>query len=417
MKKLILFIEKFARILQGAASDLVGRCDPLTKQYAEAIAHYHDNTLAAQAYWKGRVALYAILRGLGVSEGDEVILPGYTCVVVPNAIMFCKAKPRYVDINPITYNIDPDALDTVMNKRVKAVMAQHTYGIPADIDRILEWGKRNKVPVFEDCCHVFGSRYKGRLCGTLGIASFFSGQWTKPFSTGFGGVAVFNDKVLAERVLQITEQEAYKPGKLESLILAAQLLVYHTFVYPATFTLCVETYRWLGRHGLAMPSGTRSETTGVGGLPTDYFKTSSAVQGACGTFEVFCGDFSESHRRRLAEFYKEQLCKAKWPVPDLPDYCDPVYLRYPVRVKNKMEMMRLASKHFIELGDWFNRPLHYAKSETLKPFGYEVGMCPKAEKAAREVINLPLHPRVSLGHAKRAMALVLKYGKPVELPD
>jgi dTDP-4-amino-4,6-dideoxygalactose transaminase len=417
MEKPAHFIQKFARIIQGASSDLIGWREPLTNRYAKAMALYHNNALAAQAYWKGRVALYAILRGLGISEGDEVILPGYTCVVVPNAIMFCKAKPRYVDINPITYNIDPDTLDTAINNRVKAVMVQHTYGIPADIDRVFEWGKRNTVPVFEDCCHVFGSRYKGRLCGTLGVASFFSGQWTKPFSTGFGGVAVFNDKVLAERVLRITKQEAYEPGKLESLILAAQLLVHHIFVYPATFTLCVEAYRWLGRHRLAMPSGTKSEITGIGELPTDYFKTSSAVQGACGIFEVLRGDFSKSHRRRLAEFYEEQLCKAKWPLPKLPDYCDPVYLRYPVRVKNKEEMMRLASKHFIELGDWFDRPLHYAKSETLKPFGYEIGMCPKAEKAAREVINLPLHPRVSLGHAKRAVALVLKHGKAVELSD
>lgn len=416
MKKLAHFVQKFARTLQGTVNDFVGRREPLTNQYAEAMAQYHGDAPVAQAYWKGRVALYAILRGLGVSEGNEVILPGYTCVVVPNAVMFCKAKPRYVDINPITYNIDPDALDTVMNGHVKVVMVQHTYGIPADIDRVLEWGKRHAVPVFEDCCHVFGSRYKGRLCGTLGVASFFSGQWTKPFSTGFGGVTVFNDKVLGKRALEITEQEAYKPGKLESLILAAQLLVHHAFVYPATFTLCVETYRWLGRHGMAMPSGTKSEITGIGDLPTDYFKTSSAVQAACGIFEVLWGEFSRIHRRRIAEFYEEQLRKARWPLPELPDYCDPVYLRYPIRVKNKDEMMRLASKHFIELGDWFDRPLHYAKSETLEPFGYTVGMCPKAEKAAREVINLPLHPRVGLGHAKRAVALVLKYGKPVELP-
>ncbi|MGB2938126.1 MAG: DegT/DnrJ/EryC1/StrS family aminotransferase [Phycisphaerae bacterium] len=413
---LAYFCKKTCRILQGACDDLVGRRLPLTTRYAEAMARYHGQTPHAHAYWKGRVALYAILRGLGVCEGDEVILPGYTCVVVPNAIMFCKAKPKYIDIDPITYNLDPTGLDAAMSDRAKAIMAQHSYGIPADLDPIMAWGSRHGVPVFEDCCHVFGSRYKSRLCGTMGAASFFSGQWTKPFSTGFGGIAVFNDEEVGRRAREITEQEAYRPGKLESLILAAQLLVHHAFVYPASFTFCVETYRWLGRHKMAMPSGVKSELTGIGELPEDYFKTSSAVQAACGIFEVKRGASSEAHRRRVAAFYEEELQKAKWPMPELPDYADPVYLRYPVRVQNKQEMLRLASKHFIELGDWFDRPLHYAKSETLEPFGYEDGMCPKAEKAAREVVNLPLHPRVGLGHARRTMKLLLTHGKPVELP-
>ncbi len=412
---LVHFTAKALRVCQGAVCDLVGARKGLNGAYAGAMAEFHDGAPYAYPYWKGRVALYAILRALGVSEGDEVILPGYTCVVVPNAVRFLKAKSRYVDIDPVTYNLDPDGLDAVVTDRTKAVMAQHTYGIPADFDRIQEWGRRHDVPVFEDCCHVFGSRYKRRLCGTLGAASFFSGQWTKPFSTGFGGVAVFNDEEAGRRALEITEQEAYKPGRLEAFILAAQLLVHHMLVYPASFTFCVETYRWLGRHKMAMPSGVKGELYG-GELPTDYFKSSSAVQAACGLFEVHRGMHSYLHRKRLAAFYEEQLTRAKWPMPELPSWADTVYLRFPVRVQNKQEMLHRAARHFIELGDWFDRPLHYAKSETLEPFGYEEGMCPNGEKAARECINLPLHPRVGLGHAKRAVRLLLKYGKPVELP-
>ena len=413
---LIHFSAKTLRVMQGMACDFFGARRGRTKAYTDAMAEYHDNACGAMAYWKGRVAMYAILRAIGVQEGDEIILPGYTCVVVPNAVMFCKAKPVYVDIDPITYNLDASKLAAARTERTAAVMAQHTYGIPADYDAIAEWARGENLPVFEDCCHVFGSRYKGRLCGTMGAASFFSGQWTKPFSTGFGGVAVYNDEALARRAEEIARAEAYQPGRLESLVLGIQLLVHHALVYPATFTFCVESYRWLGRHGLALASAGKKEMTGIGELPTDYFKMSSAVQATAGLSEIHRGMHSYLHRKKLAAFYEEELRRAKWPMPDLPPWADPVYLRFPVRVKNKEEMLRLGSKHFLELGDWFDRPLHYATSPNLEPFGYYEGMCPVAEKAARECINLPLHPRVGLGHARRTVRLLLKHGQPVDMP-
>ena len=141
----------------------------------------------AFAFWKGRVAMYAILKALGVGKADEVILPGYTCVMDVNPVKYLGATPVYVDIEPVTYNMDVRLLEARLTPRTKVIVAQHTYGYPCDMDAIMEIAARHGLPVVEDCCLALGSRYKGRRCGTFGVAAYWSFQWNKPFTTGSGG--------------------------------------------------------------------------------------------------------------------------------------------------------------------------------------------------------------------------------------
>ena len=90
----------------------------------------------AFGFWKGRVALYAILRAMGIGEGDEVIIPGYTCVMAVNPIVYVGAKPVFVDIEPATYNMDPALIESHVTARTKLIIAQHTYGYAADLEAI-----------------------------------------------------------------------------------------------------------------------------------------------------------------------------------------------------------------------------------------------------------------------------------------
>ncbi len=83
-------------------------------------------------YWKGRVALYALLKAMGIEEGDEVILPAYTCVVVPNAILYLGAKPVYVDVSTKTHNMGIEAVSAAISDRTKAIFCQNTYGLSSD---------------------------------------------------------------------------------------------------------------------------------------------------------------------------------------------------------------------------------------------------------------------------------------------
>ena len=133
-------------------------------------------------FFKGRDALHAILRAANIGSGDQVLLPGYTCVVVPNAINYLGAEPVYVDIEDKTYNIDCDILEngagSLWNpEQTKAIIVQHTYGIPCDMDRILEFAKKHNLFVIEDSCHALGSTWRGQQVGSFGDAAFFSSQW------------------------------------------------------------------------------------------------------------------------------------------------------------------------------------------------------------------------------------------------
>jgi len=161
----------------------------------------------AFAFWKGRVALYALLRALEVGAGDEVILPGYTCVMNVNPIKYAGAKPVYVDIEPDTFNMNVNLLKEKITNKTKVIIAQHTYGYPCEMDMIMKIAQSRGIPVIEDCCLALGSKYKGRMVGTFGRAGYFSSQWNKPYTTGLGGMVITSDRQLAERI-------AFGPGSL-----------------------------------------------------------------------------------------------------------------------------------------------------------------------------------------------------------
>ena len=192
---------------------------------------------------KGRVGLYTGLRALGLPRGSTVLMPGYTCLVVPSAVQFAGLKSAYVDIDPHTYNIDPRRLKNVAGDRISAFIVQHTYGIPCDMSQTRQWAEARGIPLIEDCCHAFGTRIDGRLCGTFGAFAFLSGQWSKPFSTGLGGMLLVNDTVLADRVGRMIDEEAAAPGHWRNLLLAAQIMAHRWLVRPSTAGRITEWYR------------------------------------------------------------------------------------------------------------------------------------------------------------------------------
>ena len=144
-------------------------------------------------YFRGRVALHAILNGLGIGSGDEVALQAFTCVAVPEGIMATGARPVWIDIESDGYNMAPESLESRITPRTSAIVVQHTYGIPADLERILSIAERHQIPVIEDCCHTLASTYHGKPVGSFGVASFYSFEWGKPLVAGIGGAAVVND--------------------------------------------------------------------------------------------------------------------------------------------------------------------------------------------------------------------------------
>lgn len=147
----------------------------------------------------GTVALHLALEALGVGPGDEVIVPDLTFAATINAVLYARATPVIVDIDPATWNIDPKQVEKAVTKKTKAIIPVHLYGQACQMDELLEIAARHKLFIVEDCAEAIGTRYKGRPVGSFGDISTFSFFGNKTITTGEGGMLLFKDKKLYER--------------------------------------------------------------------------------------------------------------------------------------------------------------------------------------------------------------------------
>lgn len=362
-------------------------------------------------FFKGRVALHAILEAAGIGQGHQVLLPGYTCVVVPNAVLYRGAEPVYADIDPATFNLDPAALEAGCGRtwspdRLRAVIVQHTYGLPADIDRIGAFARAHGLLVIEDACHALGSRWQGRPVGALGDAAFFSSQWSKPVTTGLGGWAEIAQPEMAAAVSAVAARYPC-PGALAGLRLQAQYLAYRALYRPRLFWGLQGLYRTLGRLGLVIGSSTGAELDCR--MPDDYRRRMGPLQERTLARLLDQAAKAAATRRTNAALIERELERHHLPRAHVPVGCDPVWLRYPLRVGNKDALLAAARAARVELGDWFLAPVH-PNLTRWEQAAYRAGSCPEAERASREVINLPTHPGLDPAEIARIVRFVAERG-------
>jgi len=151
------------------------------------------------AVCNGSAALDAAVAALGLRAGDEVILPSFTIISCAAAVVRAGATPVLVDSDPITWNMDAAQVDDAVTPRTRAIMVVHIYGLPVDLDPILEIAQRRGIAVIEDAAEMHGQTYRGRPCGSFGELSTFSFYPNKHVTTGEGGMIVTDDPALAER--------------------------------------------------------------------------------------------------------------------------------------------------------------------------------------------------------------------------
>ena len=159
----------------------------------------------------GTAGLHLCLRALGVSEGDEVILPSFTFISGGNVILYERARPVFVDIDPCTLNIDPGKLERSITPKTRAILAVHTFGHPADLDPIMDIARKHGLPVIEDACEAIGARYRVRPVGGIGDFGVFGFYPNKPITTGEGGMVVTRDPQMAAMIRALRNQ-----GRMES---------------------------------------------------------------------------------------------------------------------------------------------------------------------------------------------------------
>lgn len=362
---------------------------PSLRAYEQAFAGY-IGVKHGYSFSSGRVALFGILKALNVGDGDDVLVQAPTHVVVANAVKYTGARPVFVDSTADTCNVNLAALEQALTAQTRAIILQHTFGIPADLDAVLHTAGQRGIPVIEDCVHALGASYRGAHVGSLGRAAFFSTEETKTISTTMGGMAVTHDDSLAAQ-LQIFQQQCAFPSRWLTARYLAKLISYHLLTEPHLHQYTRALYEALGsRNPLPGPT-TREEISGA--RPAGYERRLSNAQALVGLRQLQRIDQNLAHRAKIAAAFRGRLQPLGFAMPHPPPGATPAYVRFPVCVEDRRSVVEAAARHAV-LGTWFTSVLEEAVDPGVG--GYAAGSCPAAEVLSQCLVNLPTHERVSL---------------------
>jgi perosamine synthetase len=314
------------------------------EEFEEAFAAY-IGTKYAVATSSGTAALHIALLASGIRSGDQVITTPFSFVATGNAVLFCGAKPVFVDIEENTFNISPDLIRNRITPRTKAVLAVHLYGQPCELEQIVEICQDHNLVLIEDACQAHGAEYRGRRVGSFGVGCF-SFYPTKNMTTGEGGMITTNDEYVAKRARMIRDHG--QDGRYNHEIM-----------------------------------GYNYRLTDLG-----------AAIGVC-------------QLRKLDQFNQKRIENAAYLADEIknirglvPPYVGPnvkhVFHQFTVRVTEDFGVSRDAlQRRLSEMG--IGSAIHYGRlicqQRLYSDLGYDKRL-PVAERAAREVLCLPVHPRL-----------------------
>ena len=382
------------------------------RRFAETVLG--DADVPAVAFWRGRVTLWAMLRALDVTEADEVVVPAFTCEMVPAAVRFAGATPVYADVAPGTCDASPETAAACLSPATRAVLCQHTYGVPQPMaawERLADEAAGGRgATLIEDCCQLIQVGQDEGRPGRMGAAAFFSSQWSKPYSTGLGGVAVFRDRALGEKVRAIRDGFPREGDRGRARSLAFQVLLYALTVRPWTRATVAFLYRAAQRAGLVRGTTTREEYGET--MPEDYAARGLNIQADLGCAELDRWAENVTHRTALTRLVLEGLARTGADLRHLPaaDTAGPLWT-VPVFVENRDEMLHLASRRSLPLATWFDVPPAHVAPATAARYAYRPGQCPGAEWLLPREIHLTTGPPTSAARAEAAIRLLERHAQ------
>ncbi len=358
----------------------------------------HTGSTDAIAFSTGREALAAVLQSLGIGYGDEVIVQAYTCIVVPHAVIWSGAHPIYADIDE-SLNIDPTLIQRLITSKTKAVVVQHTFGVPANLQAIRKMCDEHQLFLIEDCAHALGAMYKGRAVGSWGDAAIFSFGRDKVVSGVSGGMAVARSEDACKRL-----RDFQKKAPLRSRRWVMQNLL-HPLLIPLFLRL-------MGRRRIGTAALRTSQYFRI--LNKVYTRQELDSQPPAALFhkmpqamaslahdqleqelETFC-----DHRARLAGIYSAWAESRGLTQQVIPQQTQPSLLRFTLLVPRPFRIITLARAAGFVLGDWYASVIMPRPRDEQALF-YEPGSCPKAESAAKQSLNLPTHIHMTDADAEK----------------
>jgi perosamine synthetase len=181
---------------------------PELEEFEEAISVLHQMPHVV-AVSSGTAGLHLAIRALNIGEGDEVILPSFTFIAAANAVRYEHATPVFVDIDPVTLNMDPACVEAAITPRTRAIIVVHTFGVPAQLEALMQIAHRHNLAVIEDACEAIGATYNDQRVGSFGDISVFAFYPNKQITTGEGGAVLVRDSRLASRIRALRNQGRY----------------------------------------------------------------------------------------------------------------------------------------------------------------------------------------------------------------
>jgi len=186
-------------------STYVSTAGPFVPEFENKFASYVKSKRAVSMQ-SGTAAIHIALHELGIGQGDEVIVPVITFVATVNPIMYVKATPVFVDVDPKTWNINPKLVEKAITSNTKAIIPVHLYGVPCDMDPLMEISQKYGIPIIEDATESLGATYKGKATGTFGKIGTFSFNGNKIITTGGGGMLTTDDEKMADHIKFLVNQ-------------------------------------------------------------------------------------------------------------------------------------------------------------------------------------------------------------------
>lgn len=316
----------------------------------------------------GRSAFLALLHAFGIGRGGEVIVQAFTCVAVPNSVLWSGATPIFADIDD-SYNLDPKDVERKITQKTKVIVVQHTFGIPAQIDALAAIAKKHNLLLIEDFAHTMNIKMSGD-------AAFYSFGRDKVVSSVWGGAAIINDKC------QMTNAKWKLKKFQEKLPMPNNFWIFQQLLHPIAFSIILLLYDvYIGKiflvllqklHLLSVPVYPEER---LGRKPNDFPAKYPNALAVLLVNQLKKLDRYTKNREEIVRLYG-----GKTPL-----------LRYPMQVEHPEKTIARAKKKGILLGNWYHNVID--PESPYKPVD-----CPKADLAAKHIINLPT--RISVKDAK-----------------
>ena len=325
---------------------------PKVADLEKAFAEYCGTRYAA-ALSSGTAAIHTALYAAGVGPGDEVITTPVSFIATINPILFLGAKPVLVDIDPKSFNIDPAKVEAVITPKTKVIMPVHLYGQICDYSELEKIADNHNLQIIEDACQAVGATYGDKKAGSLGAAGCFSLYATKNIMSGEGGVITTDDENYLAKIKQFRQHGMTGPYQYEDI-------GYNYRITDLQAAIAHEQLKKVDRFNAARQKNAMIFDQGladIGGLKTPTISAG---------------------RTHVYHQYTIRLSK-----------------QFPL---TREELVGELKQRGIGSGIYYPKPLHSIPH--IAAFGYKQGDFPNAEKAATEVLSLPVHPKVSEADAK-----------------